>query len=62
MPIPEVDRLSTTSSDAQSKAALSSCIATEIRNGRDPDQAKAMCISMVKEKTTAEQKKSEEGA
>jgi len=51
MPIQEVGRLSKESGDAQTKAALSACIATEIRNGRDPAQAKAMCYSMIREKT-----------
>jgi hypothetical protein len=51
MPIPEVDKLEKTSSEEQTKAALSSCIAQEIRSGRDPAQAKAMCYSMIREKT-----------
>ena len=51
MPVPEVEALDKTSGDAQTKAAISACIATEIRAGRDPDQAKAMCYSMVREKT-----------
>ena len=54
MPIPEVDRLNKNSSDAQIKAAISSCIATEIRNGKERDQAIAMCHSMVKDKTGKE--------
>jgi len=53
-PIPEVDRLSKEAGDAQVKAALSSCIATEIRAGRDPDQARATCYSMIREKTGKE--------
>ena len=51
MPIPEIDSLAKTSDEAQVKAALSSCIATEIKGGRPPDQAKAMCYSMISEKT-----------
>lgn len=51
MPIPEVDKLAPRSEEAQIKAALSSCIATEIRAGRDPEQAKAMCHSMIEERT-----------
>ena len=51
MPIVEIERLEKTSSDAQVKAAISACIAQEIRNGREPDQAAAMCYSMVREKT-----------
>ena len=54
MPIPEIDKLAGDSESPQTKAALSSCIAEEIRNGVEPDQAKAMCISMIKEKTGQE--------
>lgn len=50
MPIPEVDRLDSSSSDAQAKAAVSSCIATEMHNGREQDQAAGMCYAMVEEK------------
>lgn len=50
MPIIEVEKLASNSSIAQAKAALSSCIATEIKNGREPDQAQGMCYSMVEEK------------
>lgn len=51
MPIPEIEKLTKGSSDSQIQAAVSSCIATEIRAGREPDQAKGMCYSMVREKT-----------
>ena len=51
MPIIEIERLDKTSSDAQAKAAVSACIAQEIRNGREPDQASAICFSMVRKKT-----------
>jgi hypothetical protein len=51
MPVPEVEALDKNSSDAQIKAARSACIATEIRSGRDPKQAEAMCYSMVDKKT-----------
>ena len=51
MPFIEIERLDKTSSDAQAKAAVSACIAQEIRNGREPDQAKAMCYNMVMDKT-----------
>jgi hypothetical protein len=50
MPVPEVEALGKDSTDAQAKAAVSACIATEIRSGRDADQAKGMCYSMVEEK------------
>jgi len=46
-----VDRLSKDSSDSQVKAAISDCIATEVRGGRDQQQAIAMCHSMAREKT-----------
>lgn len=54
MPVPEIEALDKASSDAQAKAAISSCIATEIKAGRDPDQAKAMCYEMVRSKTSKE--------
>jgi hypothetical protein len=54
MPIPEVKKLEAGSEDPQMKAALSSCIAEEIRNGVAPDQAQAICYSMIKEKTGKE--------
>ena len=50
MPVQEIERLSKSSSSGQTRAAISACIATEIRNGRKPDQAKAMCYSMAREK------------
>lgn len=51
MPIPEVTSLDKSSSDSQIQAAISSCIATEIKSGREPDQAAAMCYNMIREKT-----------
>ena len=54
MPHPEIAKLSKDSSDAQVKAAVSSCIATEVRGGRDQKQAAAMCYSMAREKTGKE--------
>lgn len=51
-----VDKLSKDSSDAQVKAAISDCIATEIRGGRERDQAVAMCYSMARDKTGKELK------
>lgn len=50
MPIPELEKLEKGSSDAQVKAAISSCIATEVNNGREQDQAIAMCYDMVEKK------------
>ena len=54
MPIIEIEKLDRNSSLEQAKAAVSSCIATEIRNGREPDQASAMCHQMVRDKTGKE--------
>ena len=46
-----VDKLSKESKDAQVKAAISSCIATEIKSGREQDQAVRMCHEMARKKT-----------
>jgi len=46
----EVDKLVTDSSSAQVKAAVSDCIATEIRAGRDHEQAVAMCMEISRKK------------
>ena len=54
MPIPEIEALERSSSEAQIQASISACIATEIRAGRDKDQAIAMCYSMAREKTGKE--------
>jgi hypothetical protein len=54
MPIPEVKKLEAGSEDPQMKAALSACIAEEIRNGTEPAQAQAICYSMIKDKTGKE--------
>ena len=54
MPHPEIEKLEKGSSKEQRQAAISSCIASEIRGGKDPDQAKAMCYQMVRDKTGAE--------
>lgn len=45
-----IDRLEKNSSKAQEDAAISDCIATEIKHGKDRDQAVAMCHSMAREK------------
>ena len=50
MPIIEIERLSKDSDDTQAKAAISSCIKTEMDNGREQQQAIAMCYSMVEGK------------
>ena len=46
-----VDKLTKESSGNQIRAAISECIATEIRGGREQDQAVAMCYSMARGKT-----------
>jgi len=46
-----VDRLTKDSSDEAIDEAVSACIATEVRGGRDQKQAIAMCYSMAREKT-----------
>ena len=51
MPVPEVDRLSPQSEEAQVRAAISACIAQEVAAGRDRDQAIAMCHQMVSAQT-----------
>lgn len=54
MPIPEVQALDKASGDAQVKAALSACIATEVNVGVPQDQAVAMCHQMIRDKTAKE--------
>ena len=46
-----VDKLDKGSSHAQIAAAVSDCIATEVRAGREQPQAIAMCYSMARDKT-----------
>lgn len=48
------DRLDNSSSDSQVKAAISSCIADEVKRGRAQDQAIAMCHEMARKKTGRE--------
>lgn len=48
MPIAEIEALSKGSSEAQTKAAVSSCIASEVRAGTPQDQAVAMCHEMAR--------------
>ena len=50
MPHPEIDALEPNSSEGTRKAAISACIATEVRNGVPQDQAEAMCIDMATQK------------
>jgi len=51
MPVQEIKRLSAASEKAQVDAAISACIAEEIRNGRDQEQASAMCYQMASDQT-----------
>ena len=50
MPVLEIERLDKDSSPEQVRAAISSCIAQEVRSGREQQQAIAICFSMAKEK------------
>lgn len=45
-----VDDLNERSSKGQVSAAISDCIATEMRNGKEQDQAIAMCHEMARRK------------
>ncbi len=58
MPNIEIERLDKSSGDAQIKAAVSSCIATEMKHGHKQDQAIAMCYSMASKQTGKELSKS----
>ncbi len=49
-----VDRLSSASEDQQVKAAISDCIATEVKAGTPQEQAIAMCNQMARGKTGKE--------
>ena len=51
MPIAEIEALNENSKDAQVKAAISACIAQEVRAGREQEQAVAMCHQMARDKT-----------
>ena len=46
-----VDKLDKQSRDAQIKAAISDCIATEVKAGHPQKQAIAMCHEMARKKT-----------
>ena len=45
-----VDKLTKASDEAQTKAAISDCIATEVNAGREQDQAIRMCHEMARKK------------
>ena len=51
-----IDKLDKNSSDAQIKAAISDCIATEVNGGMEQDQAVAACHEMARRKTGKELK------
>lgn len=51
MPIPEIEALGKESKKAQVSAAISACIAQEIRGGTEREQAIAMCHSMARKQT-----------
>ena len=51
MPVPEIERLEKASSKEQVSAAVSACIAQEVRAGREQDQAVKMCHEMARGKT-----------
>jgi len=50
MPITEMEKLSGDSSPEQTRAAISACIAAEVRGGMEQQQAIAVCMSMARER------------
>lgn len=46
----EIERLGRDSSDAQTKAAISACIANEMRAGIGQQEAVAICMGMARDK------------
>ena len=46
----EVDKLGQGAEQGQIKAAISDCVATEMRNGKSQEQAVAMCMAQAKDK------------
>ena len=54
MPHPEIESLTKASKKAQVQAAVSACIAAEVRAGKDQQQAIAMCSEMARGKTGGE--------
>lgn len=51
MPVPEIDVLDKSSGKSQRDAAISACIAREVRAGTEQKQAVAMCHQMARDKT-----------
>ena len=50
MPVPEIERLEKDSSPAATSAAISACIAAEVRGGMEQNQAIAACHEMARGK------------
>lgn len=50
MSVPELEALTVDSGEAQVKAALSSCIAMEVKAGKEQSQAIATCHAMIRER------------
>ena len=50
MPHQEINSLKSGSDDAQKKAAASACIVTEVKAGRTPEQARAICSEAMRSK------------
>jgi len=61
MPNQSIARLTKDSGDAQVQAAISDCIATEVKGGRPQDQAVAMCYEMARKQTGGRPAAPEEG-
>ena len=56
MPVVSIKKLSKDSGDEQVSAAISDCIATEVRGGMPQEQAVAACHQMARDKTGKELK------
>jgi len=50
MPHPEIEKLTKDSSKGQVSAAISACVATEVRGGKTQDEALGMCYGMARDK------------
>jgi len=50
MPHPELERLEKESTPEATQAAISACIAAEVRGGTEQQQAIAMCHNLAREK------------
>ena len=57
----QVDSLQPGSQEGQVKAAISDCIATEMRAGKSQEQAVAMCTQMAKAKVAPPQQGAPQG-